>query len=145
RRVGARADVAARTPSNYEGPLPRRNRDDRRAAPGSGRSGRCRSPVRPGPLGILDSPRRPRARGGGGDMVSSRRISGSILIAIAALAAGPAGCRKETKSERAPIPVRAETVAPAGAAGGVRYSANVQPREQVPLAFKSSGYVREIR
>ncbi len=27
----------------------------------------------------------------------------------------------------------------------MRYSANVQPREQVSLAFKSSGYVREIR
>ena len=41
--------------------------------------------------------------------------------------------------------MRAETVLPAGAMSGVRYSANVQPREQVSLAFKSGGYVREIR
>ena len=76
-------------------------------------------------------------------MVSSRRIAGTLLTALA-LAAASARCRHETKSERAPIPVRAETVAPPGAAGGVRYSANIQPREQVSLAFKSSGYVRGI-
>ena len=76
-------------------------------------------------------------------MVSSRRFA--AIPAALALAVASAGCRHETKSERAPIPVRAETVAPAGAAGGMRYSANVQPNEQVALAFKSSGYVREIR
>jgi len=76
-------------------------------------------------------------------MVSSRRFA--AIPAALALAVASAGCRHEAKSERAPIPVRAETVAPAGAAGGMRYSANVQPNEQVALAFKSSGYVREIR
>jgi multidrug efflux system membrane fusion protein len=77
-------------------------------------------------------------------MVRARRIAVTLSTA-AALAAGAAGCREESRSERVPVPIRAETVAPAGAAEGLRYSANVQPNEQVSLAFKSSGYVREIR
>jgi RND family efflux transporter MFP subunit len=77
-------------------------------------------------------------------MVSTRRIAATVSAALA-LAAGSAGCRHESRSERPPVPIRVERVAPAGAADGVRYSANVQPNEQVSLAFKSSGYVREIR
>jgi RND family efflux transporter MFP subunit len=76
-------------------------------------------------------------------MVSSRRVAAAFWVALAVSTLG--ACRHESKSERLPVPVRAETVAPPGAAGGVRYSANVQPNEQVSLAFKSSGYVREIR
>jgi RND family efflux transporter MFP subunit len=55
-----------------------------------------------------------------------------------------AGCHAEKKTEREPVPVRVEAAQPAGAAAGARYSANIQPREQVSLAFKSGGYVREV-
>lgn len=77
-------------------------------------------------------------------MVSSRRLVVTCLAFLAALL-GMSGCRHDSKAEKLPVPIRTETVAPAGSAGGVRYSANVQPNEQVSLAFKSSGYIREIR
>jgi hypothetical protein len=67
-----------------------------------------------------------------------------MLLASLAVLPGAGGCRHEPNVERLPIPVRIEAVSPAGSAGGLRYSANVQPNEQVALAFKSSGYVREI-
>jgi multidrug efflux system membrane fusion protein len=41
--------------------------------------------------------------------------------------------------------VRVEKVRGELAAGGLRYSASIQPYEQVQLAFKVGGYVRELR
>ncbi|HEU5249663.1 MAG TPA: efflux RND transporter periplasmic adaptor subunit [Thermoanaerobaculia bacterium] len=76
-------------------------------------------------------------------MVSSRKLL-TPLLAVAGAIPAVSGCRQESKVERPAIPVRVETVSPAGSPGGMRYSANVQPNEQVSLAFKSSGYVREI-
>lgn len=76
-------------------------------------------------------------------MVSSRKLRTALLVVTGAIPAA-GGCRHEPNVERAPVPVRIETVSPAGSTGGLRYSANVQPNEQVSLAFKSSGYVREI-
>jgi RND family efflux transporter MFP subunit len=62
-----------------------------------------------------------------------------------ALAAGSLACAR-THAERAPArPVRVESVSAHNAAAGLRYSASIQPREQVSLAFKTSGYVRELR
>jgi len=40
--------------------------------------------------------------------------------------------------------VRTEAVAPAQSRDGARYSANIKPYEQVALAFKVGGYVREV-
>jgi RND family efflux transporter MFP subunit len=77
-------------------------------------------------------------------MVSPGRLVATLVVSVAGLSVAPA-CRHESKAERLPVPVRSEKVTAAGSAGGVRYSANVQPNEQVSLAFKSSGYVREIR
>jgi RND family efflux transporter MFP subunit len=77
-------------------------------------------------------------------MVTSSKSRTAFLTAAAVLASS-IGCRHEKKAERVPTPVRVETVSTAGLAGGVRYSANVQPNQQVVLLFKSSGYVREIR
>jgi RND family efflux transporter MFP subunit len=54
------------------------------------------------------------------------------------------GCHSQKKAERPAVPVRVETARAAVSASGSRYSANVQPKEQVSLAFKSAGYVREI-
>ena len=77
-------------------------------------------------------------------MVTPSKFLATFLIAGAVLGSG-AACRHEKKAERLSTPVRVETVSAAGLAGGVRYSANVQPNQQVSLMFKSSGYVREIR
>lgn len=55
------------------------------------------------------------------------------------------GCAR-THADLAPArPVRVESVRREAATAGVRYSASIQPREQVSLAFKVGGYVREMR
>ena len=78
-------------------------------------------------------------------MIDRGRFSEATALALAALLAIPAaGCHRKQATARQPVPVRVEAAQQAGAAAGVRYSANVQPREQVSLAFKSPGYVREI-
>jgi len=66
----------------------------------------------------------------------------SIALALSALVAGCA----RTHADKAPArPVRVENVRREAAAAGLRYSASIQPREQVALAFKVGGYVREMR
>jgi multidrug efflux system membrane fusion protein len=52
------------------------------------------------------------------------------------------GRKAEEKPRR---PVRVETVSTETGTGGLRYSASIQPYEQVSLAFKVGGYVRELR
>jgi multidrug efflux system membrane fusion protein len=64
------------------------------------------------------------------------------LILTAALAAACSSV--QGKEEQPARPVKAEAIAPAPAQGGVRYSASIEPFEQVSLAFKSSGYVDEL-
>jgi multidrug efflux system membrane fusion protein len=54
-------------------------------------------------------------------------------------------CKHEGTAEKPPRPVRVEKVHAEIAAGGLRYSATIQPYEQVSLAFKVGGYVREVR
>lgn len=68
------------------------------------------------------------------------------IALVAALSMGAAaGCHREKKTAAAePAPVRIEAVRPAGAESGARYSASIQPHQQVSLAFKSGGYVREL-
>jgi RND family efflux transporter MFP subunit len=61
-----------------------------------------------------------------------------------ALAASTMAC-KHGPAEKPSRPVRVEKVATEAAATGLRYSATIQPYEQVPLAFKVGGYVRELR
>ncbi len=77
-------------------------------------------------------------------MVISRKLRTTLLVVMGAIPSA-GGCRHESNTGKLPVPIRVETVTPAGATDGLRYSANVQPNEQVSLAFKSSGYVREIR
>src|SRR6266542_3358866 len=55
-----------------------------------------------------------------------------------------AGCHKATTEETPPRPVKVQRVEPSAEEGGLRYSASVQPKQQVQLAFKVGGYVREI-
>lgn len=65
--------------------------------------------------------------------------TGCGVLLVAGLAAG---CAKvEGVEAKAPQPVRAATVEAAAAPGGIRYSATIEPYEQVALAFKTSGYV----
>jgi RND family efflux transporter MFP subunit len=53
-------------------------------------------------------------------------------------------CGRGPEKEKAARPVRVETVRGETSSGGLRYSATIQPHEQVSLAFKASGYVREV-
>jgi RND family efflux transporter MFP subunit len=70
------------------------------------------------------------------------RITG-LAVAVGMVAA-TAACTGH--ADKAPArPVRVETVRSEIGAGGLRYSATIQPYEQVSLAFKVGGYVREVR
>jgi len=63
----------------------------------------------------------------------------TLVLATAALA-----CSSHA-DKAPPRPVRVESVESQAAPGGLRYSATIQPYEQVQLAFKVAGYVREVR
>ena len=69
----------------------------------------------------------------------------STLMAVVAGAALLAGCR-EVKGEAAPParPVKVMEARPPEAPAGVRYSVSIQPYEQIPLSFKSGGYVDSV-
>jgi RND family efflux transporter MFP subunit len=56
-----------------------------------------------------------------------------------------AACGRHQEAEKPWRPVRVEGVVSQAAASGLRYSATIQPFEQVSLAFKSGGYVAELR
>ena len=66
------------------------------------------------------------------------------LVLVLGLAAATLTCARP-RAEKPLRPVRVEKVAGEVAASGLRYSATIQPYEQVPLAFKVGGYVRELR
>jgi RND family efflux transporter MFP subunit len=56
-----------------------------------------------------------------------------------------AGCSKATSEQPALVPVRTANVQTIDTGVGNTYSANIQPYQQVELAFKSSGYLVSIR
>jgi RND family efflux transporter MFP subunit len=67
------------------------------------------------------------------------------VLTISAAAALVAGCSAKRAAEtKAPRPVKVQAVTAAAAMSGIRYSAAIEPFEQVPLAFKSAGYVEAI-
>lgn len=75
--------------------------------------------------------------------MSASRMQTAGLALIAALSL--AGCRAAAKpAEPDPRPVRVEVVQAAPGEPGVRYSANIAPQTQVPLAFKVGGYISDI-
>src|SRR5262245_28795334 len=55
-----------------------------------------------------------------------------------------AACGGHETIEKPPRPVRLQAAEASPVGGGVRYSANILASEDVPRAFKQSGYVREI-
>jgi len=73
-------------------------------------------------------------------------ISAAYLLLALACVLLLAGCGSEPKvPEKQPQPVRIALVAPQGEQARSRYSATIEPYEQVTLAFKVGGYVREIK
>ncbi|MDX2032061.1 MAG: efflux RND transporter periplasmic adaptor subunit [Blastocatellia bacterium] len=67
----------------------------------------------------------------------------SILCLLCALPA--AGCRKAASYEKPLTPVKIKAVEQQAFSGGtVRYSANIQPNQQIDLAFKIGGIVRDV-
>lgn len=74
--------------------------------------------------------------------MSIRNQGFAVVLSVATVTLG---CAK-TEAEKAPArPVRVETVRSENAAAGLRYSASIQPYQQVQLAFKVGGYVLEVR
>ena len=76
---------------------------------------------------------------------SWRAVRASLLVVAAATLA--AGCREvhgEAASQAAPRPVKAIAVRAADSGGGIRYAVSILPYEQIPLAFKSGGYVDAV-
>jgi RND family efflux transporter MFP subunit len=69
-----------------------------------------------------------------------------LLALVAVLAASLlSGCSKETSNQSILVPVRTSEVQTIDTGVGNTYSANIQPYQQVDLAFKSNGYLASIR
>ena len=64
----------------------------------------------------------------------------AVLVAVTL-----SGCRKEASNQPILVPVRTTEVRTIDTGVGTTYSANIQPYQQVDLAFKSSGYLASIR
>ena len=65
---------------------------------------------------------------------------GGVAVATWLLGA----CGGHETHDKPPTPVRVQAAEPSPVGGGVRYSANIVAKDQVSLAFKQSGYLREI-
>jgi multidrug efflux system membrane fusion protein len=68
----------------------------------------------------------------------------TVLTVCTAATLAAACSARHTAETKAPRPVKTQAVSPAAVTGAVRYSAAIEAFEQVPLAFKSSGYVETI-
>jgi len=69
----------------------------------------------------------------------------AFLLGAASLLTVVAGCRQEAAVDKSPTPVRTALVQVIDAGTANTYSANIQPYQQVDLAFKSNGYLASIR
>lgn len=69
------------------------------------------------------------------------RLSGTLIVLTAGVLAA---CGHQSGIVKTATPVRVGAIQELSAGGGVRYSANIAPREQVAVAFKVAGYVKEI-
>jgi RND family efflux transporter MFP subunit len=70
----------------------------------------------------------------------------TLPLITAILAAGMlSGCREQQLIEKSARPVRVQAVEQQGSQTRARYTANIAPYEQLALAFRTSGYVREVR
>jgi RND family efflux transporter MFP subunit len=73
------------------------------------------------------------------------RPTGLLTLAAGSLAIMLAGCRKDASNQPILVPVRTAEVQTIDTGVGNTYSANIQPYQQVDLAFKSNGYLASIR
>lgn len=69
-----------------------------------------------------------------------KAIEAGLLLGAGILAA----CASDVVADKSARPVRVEKVRGEVPAGGLRYSATIQPYEQVPLSFKVAGYVSAV-
>jgi multidrug efflux system membrane fusion protein len=68
-----------------------------------------------------------------------------LIVGFVAAAGAAIGCSRAQGIEpQPPRPVKAQPVTVAPRPGGIRYSASIEPFEQVSLAFKTSGYVDDL-
>ena len=75
---------------------------------------------------------------------TSRRFTFARCVHLLSLALPLTACHRTTPDDRPLLPVRVQSVAPAGAKGAVRYSGRFEAETQVTLAFKVGGYVSTI-
>ena len=74
-----------------------------------------------------------------------KRLSYLMALGGAIAAAGCTKVQGNTAEDTPPRPVKVLEAAALEPQSRVRYSVSIQPYEQVPLAFKASGYVAEIQ
>lgn len=74
-----------------------------------------------------------------------KKIAPCLLAFSIAISLAGSGCRDATSTEKPLTPVRVGVVQTIPATGANTYSANIQPYQQVDLAFKSNGYLQSIR
>jgi RND family efflux transporter MFP subunit len=81
--------------------------------------------------------------------VDSRQltVTAPACFALAlGLAIADAGCRDVQGAARPlPRPVKVAEARAADSRRGLRYAVSIQPHEQIPLAFKTSGYIDQVR
>jgi RND family efflux transporter MFP subunit len=69
----------------------------------------------------------------------------SSVVAIIAAGSLAGGCSKpQAREPKAPHVVKTQVVTAAPPPAGIRYSASIEPFEQVSLAFKTTGYVGDL-
>jgi RND family efflux transporter MFP subunit len=66
------------------------------------------------------------------------------VAGLLAAAAMTTSCAKQEVYQKPPTPVRVQAVGRSVSASGIRYSASVEPRTRVDLAFKAGGYIQQL-
>ena len=68
------------------------------------------------------------------------------FLAIAAAALAGSSCREvHGEAPAAPRPVKTMAARATAAPAGIRYAVSIQPYQQIPLSFKSSGYIDAVQ
>jgi RND family efflux transporter MFP subunit len=68
-----------------------------------------------------------------------------VAAVTSPLLLGAIGCKQQHAAETLPVPVHTAMVQTIAVGNGAKYSASIVPYAQVDLAFKSGGYVEQIR
>jgi RND family efflux transporter MFP subunit len=75
---------------------------------------------------------------------SALLYASALLVASGLALAGCSEVHGEAETHTAPRPVKVSEVRPAETLSGIRYAVSIQPYEQIPLSFKSGGYVDSV-